>query len=268
VVISNSDYKLDGYLAKTVASIKNRLQHKWDCVGVVDGLEGSGKTTFAFQMCQSVDPTFNLDRVCFSEEQFNAQVIICKPGQAICLDEAMNVFFRRTTMSNTNILMVRVLAECRKRNLFLVFVLPSFFEMDRYPSLHRASFLVHVFAVPNKRNNLERGFFKFYARPAKKKLYLLGRKDMNYQVVRPSFFGRFAKTFVLDEQGYEKKKDQALLEKQTEKKVDKRDVKLKIGKLRAIELLCKAMGAKTLKEKVKLCRDNGIGVDEHDLLKK
>ena len=206
---------MDGFLAKRVIAIQRRLKRQWDFVGIIDGGEGAGKTTFAFQLCKAVDPTFNIDRVCFNEEQFNEQVLKCSPGQAICLDEAMNVFFKRTTMSATNILMVRVLAECRKRNLFLLFVMPSFFEMDRYPALHRASCLIHVYTVMNERGDADRGYFRYYDKDKKKKLYLEGRKAMIYNVVKPNFFGRFTKSFPIPDKEYQAKKDEALLQKKT-----------------------------------------------------
>ena len=183
----------------------------------------SGKTTFAFQLCKAIDPTFNIDRVCFNVTQWNEQVIKCKPGQAVCLDEAMVVFFKRATMSQTNILMVRVLAECRKKNLLLIFNIPSFFEMDRYPALHRASFLVHVYTMPTPKGDAQRGYFRWYDKKAKKKLYLEGRKAMIYQVAKPSFYGKFSKAFVVSKKDYEAKKDKALMEKsvKSEGKVEK-----------------------------------------------
>jgi len=218
----------------------------------------SGKTTFAFQLCKAVDPTFNIDRVCFNEEQFNEQVLKCAPGQAICLDEAMNVFFKRTTMSATNILMVRVLAECRKRNLFMLFVMPSFFEMDRYPALHRASCLIHIYTIMNDKGDADRGYFRYYDKEKKKMLYLEGRKSMIYTVAKPNFFGRFTKSFPIPDKEYQAKKDEALLQKNVVR--NQREQSNFQAKKKVWELI----GKPSRKLFLQYCKENKIALNVHD----
>ena len=264
MVTRNTKYYLDGYLEKEVGTIQRRLKRKWDCVGIFDGREGGGKTTLAFQVCKAIDPTFNIKRVCFSEKQFYEQIINATSGMAICLDEAMNVFFSRASMSRTNISMVRVLAECRKRNLFLALVMPSYFEMDRYPALHRASFLCHIYAMPTAKGDMARGYFRWYDRKAKKKLYLLGKKFMSYGVSKPTFYGRFVKKFVVNEKEYEAKKDKALMDMQREV-VGKREKfwKDKCKKLYLELRKCKGM---TMEKFIKYLKGIGISCNKHDLV--
>lgn len=263
MVTLNTDYYLDGYLQKEVKTIRRMLQKQWDCVGIFDGREGGGKTTFAFQVCKAIDPSFNIDRVCFTEQQFYEQIVNATAGMAICLDEAMNVFFSRTAMSKVNISMVRVLAECRKRNLFLALVMPSYFEMDRYPALHRASFLAHIYAMPTKLGDMQRGYFRWYDRKAKKKLYLEGRKGMIYQVAKPTFFGRFVKKFVISVKDYEDKKDRSLLQMSRDD-IGKREKLWKDKSIKLAKQLIEAWGI-TQTEGIKRLRKAGIGMNEGDL---
>jgi len=264
MVTQNTEHYVDGFILKQVRIIKRMLKKKWDVVGIIDGREGSGKTTKGFQLCKLVDPTFDIDRVVFSEKQFDETIINSKPGQAMCLDEGMNVFFSRTTMSSTNIAGVRILAECRKRNLFLLIILPSFFELDRYVSLHRSSFLLHVYAMPTRKEGvMERGYWRWYDRRTKKVLYLEGRKKMVYHVVKPNFYGRFVKKFVISSKLYEAKKDKALADKM--KEPTKLEKHWKDKYLVSVRLLIKEkkMG---IDEFRKWCKTMNLGVRTEDVV--
>jgi hypothetical protein len=213
VAITDNDSLItDGYIGKQIKTIQHMIKDNFDVVIIIDGKEGCGKTYFGMQLCKMVDPSFNLDRVVFSSEEFADVVNKCSPGQAVLMDESMNSFFSRQAMSGTNIGGVKLLAMCRFRRLFLVLILPSFFELDRYPALHRSSALVHIYAMPKDegKEGLTRGFFRWYDRKAKKRLYLLGKKGMEYQVSKPTFYGRFANKTVMDMNLYNEKKFKAL----------------------------------------------------------
>lgn len=63
-----------------------------DCIIAFDGKEGSGKTTIALQWCKYVDQSFNLNRICFTPEEFRESVYKAKKNQAIMFDEAFTGF--------------------------------------------------------------------------------------------------------------------------------------------------------------------------------
>lgn len=214
---------VDGYLKTQVVNVKQRIKDKFDCTGVIDGIEGSGKTRFGSQFCYQVDPTFGLDRVVFSPSQFWEKVNESKPGQAIMMDEAMNAFYARAAMSATNISMNRMLAMCRYKRLFLLMCMPSIFEMDRYAAMWRTSFLVHIYTVPND-NREERGYFKWYDRDRKKQLLLIGKKAMDYSQTQPNFFGRFSKKEVFDEEEYEQRKNEGMLQLEQDLRNTKQEI--------------------------------------------
>jgi len=106
-------------------TIRALIKDKFDVVLILDGREGGGKTTFGCQLCKLIDPTFDLDRVVFDAEEFYKCANTLPPGSALLMDESMNVLFSRAAMSSTNIGMVRMLAMCRAKRLFIVLIIPT-----------------------------------------------------------------------------------------------------------------------------------------------
>lgn len=203
---------MDGYLEEQTLTIRALIKDNFDVVVVLDGREGGGKTTMAGQLCKEIDPTFDLSRIVFDAEEFFKLANTLQPGQALLMDESMNVLFSRAAMSGTNISMVRLLAMCRAKRLFICLVIPSFFEMDKYAAMHRSNALIHIYTTPKKSGarGVERGYFRWYDYNAKLKLYMDGKKGMDYGVAKATFFGRFDKTWVVDEEAYNEKKLAAL----------------------------------------------------------
>ena len=139
---------IDKAIKSELDKIKDRVINKdMDYFGVVDGDEGSGKSVLAMQWCKYLDPSFNLDRIVFTSDQFVALLKDpkLKPGSAILLDEAYNAANARATMSEVNRSMVAVTTEVRQKNLFVFIVLPSFFDLDRTLAIHRTRSLCHVY---------------------------------------------------------------------------------------------------------------------------
>ena len=66
---------------------KDVLKKNWDCFLIVDGIEGSGKSTLASQVALFLDSTYNLDRCCFTMDQFINVVNNATKGQAVVFDE-------------------------------------------------------------------------------------------------------------------------------------------------------------------------------------
>jgi len=91
------------------------------------------------------------------------------------------------------------------KQLYIAIVLPSFFELDKYPAIHRSNFLVRVYSVKGKR-----GTFEFWNWEKKKKLYLFGKKGYDYQCVQPNFRGTFPKKAFPFDKEYDERKIAAL----------------------------------------------------------
>lgn len=203
----------DGYLKSNLDVVKkNVIKQNYDSFIVVTGREGFGKSTLAFQVALYFDPTFNLDRVCFSIEQFTQAVVEAEKYQCIVFDETMGYLSSRQAMSKFNRSLIKIMSEMRSKNLFVILCIPNFFELDRYPGLHRTTGLLHIY---------KRSFFGSYDYPTKKKLYLKGKKTYSY-VISPNFIGRFTKFFPLNLEKYEKKKQQTIAEFNKRRTTDER----------------------------------------------
>ena len=93
----------------------------------------------------------------------------------------------------------------RKKQLFILIVAPTVFDIDYYIICFRSLALINVYA-----DGLQRGFFEFYNRQRKKELYIKGKRTHDMNVNRPNFKGRFTKWSVLDSELYEKRKDEGI----------------------------------------------------------
>lgn len=179
-----------------------------DCVIAIDGREGSGKSVLGLQWCKYIDPSFNLDRVTFTPEEFRQAIYKAKKGQAVMFDEAFTGFSSRAALSGVNKTLISLMMQIRQKNLFVVIVLPTFFLLDKYIAIFRTRILAHVYE-----NKGRRGFFRIYS-SKKKRLLVLNKESRTYSYgVRSRAKGRFYGVFALgdgEEEKYRKKKMEAL----------------------------------------------------------
>lgn len=212
-------FSVDSRLAWNLNLWRNAvLEQDIDCCLFIDGKEGSGKSILAQQIAAILDINhrITLDRICFTPEEVGNAIQNLPKGSAIVYDEAQRGFNRRNSMSNDNVMLMNLLAECRQKNLFLVIVMPSFYNADMVAAVWRTRLLVHVsydwdLTKPNK--PLVRGFARFYSERGKKLLYCntFNRKFFNYPYLKDDCFDfHFPHHYCVDEEAYRAKKLQAV----------------------------------------------------------
>ena len=210
IQIKNKERYFDGWIYKGYEDVKNKLIKKdWDWVTIVDGLEGSGKSTIAQQVAVLVDPTFNLDRVVFNPEDFKKAIHKSKPYQAIIYDEAYNTMSSGKAMHNAQKSVLSMLAEIRQKNLFLFFCCPTFFDIIKNLAMWRSKTLIHCYTD----EQYNRGYFRAYNTTMKNQLYIQGKKYYSYSAGQKPFKsirGRFTKWLGVPEKAYRAKKLEAL----------------------------------------------------------
>ena len=91
-------------------------------------------------------------------------------------------------------------------NLFIIIIMPDFFELPKNYAITRSNFLIDV----KFENDFERGFFEFYSFKKKKWLYIKGKKYQDWTVEEPSFKGRFLGLYTVDKEKYLKRKKEDL----------------------------------------------------------
>jgi len=214
VKVGEKSYYMNPHLVRSLDAIKKVVQKRdQDAVYVVDGPEGSGKSTFAMQIGCYLDPTLELSRVCMEPDEFRSAIIKAKPHQCVIYDEAYTGLSSRASLSSMNKILVSMMMEMRQKNLFVIIVLPTIFLLDRYVALFRSRGLFHIYTTKTQHRWL--GF----NRTNKKLLYLKGKKEMNYGYPHIySFKGRFYGKYVVDEEAYRLKKRKTL--EKTEENAD------------------------------------------------
>lgn len=208
------DYFVDPILKENLEKVKKRvLSRDKDWVAVIDGEEGCGKSVLAQQIASYLDPNFSVDKIVFNAQDFMKAITSPerKKGDCIILDEAFNAANSRGSMTSVNRSMVAVGTEMRQANLFVLIVLPSFFDLDKYFALWRCRILIHVYE--DKRGRL--GNFKIYTKNKKKMLYLNGKKTYSYYKPKASTPPlTFTNTYTVDEHLYRLKKRDAFVQRE------------------------------------------------------
>ena len=196
------DLRLQKFLNQSVI---DRIQKKdKDYVMIIDGYEGSGKSTLAQQMGKFVDPTLNLSRICMTTEEFKQAIVNSKKNQCVIYDEAVTGMTAGDTISRIGKLLKSMMMQMRQKNLFVIVIIPTVFELNKYSVLSRARTLFHTY---EKKDRM--GYWVGYNKKDMRKLYLLGKKTYSYKV-RSRFIGRFYGKYAVDEEEYRNKKEKAL----------------------------------------------------------
>ena len=184
-----------------------------DRIFIVTGREGSGKSWLAMQMAAHLDPTFSLDNVCFTTDQFGSRIRSVDKYKAIVFDEAFRGLSSKGALSKENKKLIRILIECRQRNLFIFIVLPSIFILDRYVALFRSHGLFHT-AIYKK--DYKKRYYKSYNFKSKHLLYILGQKYLSYSkpkiYKKHRFYGKLPE--LISKEEYQKKKSDSFKEEE------------------------------------------------------
>ena len=198
------DYSIDNILKPELDRIKIAVTKKdRDYVMVIDGEEGSGKSVLAQQIAKEFDPKFGIDNICFNADQFIAQLKNSPKNSCIILDEAYSSANSRAALSEVNRSLIGVATEMRQRNLFVIIVIPSFFDLDKYFALWRCRCLLHVYFAKDG----SRGRYILFPKSAKKYLYLTGKKFYDYSKPKSPYPPcAFKNHYTVDEMDYRRKK--------------------------------------------------------------
>lgn len=116
-----------------VSRIRTRLyKENKNFLCIITGKTGHGKTYSALRLAEEIDPTFNINRVAFSPEEFFELVTggRLKRGNVIVFDEAGVGLPNREWWSFSNRAINYILQSFRYRNLVVIFTVPSLYFID------------------------------------------------------------------------------------------------------------------------------------------
>ncbi|KKN16039.1 hypothetical protein LCGC14_0980010 [marine sediment metagenome] len=195
-----------------------------DKVYIVDGRERGGKSTFTIQQAKYLDPSFNIDRVCFTPEQFLDQIRNAPKGSVVVFDEAFRGLSSKASQSRINKSIVEAMMEMGQRNLTVFIVLPTFFLLEIYAAVLRSNTLFHIYKDKTGKRK-----FRIYNFKEKSILYRVGKKKgFDYSYPRVRIRGNYFKHFPIDKKTYDKKKlDTFRGVKEKEQEPDENKLKIK-----------------------------------------
>lgn len=197
---------MDNTLRFNLDDMKKDIRKDDDVVIIVDGKERIGKSVRAMQIgWYMADGNLKLDNVALVPEQFKKAVETSQKYEVVIFDEAYLGLASEDSMRSYNRLLKKMLVTCGQKNLVLILVLPSVFDLNKYVVLHRCDGLIHCF-----KHKGQRGHFSFYNQRKTQQLYIMGKKTYSYYRPDPNFSRRFTNTYVLNEELYRQKKAEAL----------------------------------------------------------
>lgn len=216
---------IDGILRRNLDAMYDDIRKDDDVVMIIDGKERAGKSVLAIQIAWYLSRgKLSIPDICLEPESFQERVRIAKPYEVIIFDECYLGMAATDWQNQYNKLIKKMLITVGQKNLVLIMVLPSVFEISRYVAMHRSDALIHVYKYKGKR-----GYFNFYNNRNLQKLYIYGKKTYSYWKPKPNFHGKFINRYMVEEQGYRDKKMESLndfLKKYNEESVSTKTVRL------------------------------------------
>lgn len=207
---------MDETLASNLSILSDRIQDDMMFVFLITGggMVRVGKSVLAMQVGQFL--TYEVNRIHKLNNEFNIENNLCwrgddliekamklKPYSVLILDEGDDLV--DNYWSSLSKRLRRFFRKCGQLNLFLILLLPDYFELSRPYAITRSNFLIDVRFF----DDFRRGMFSFYGFKKKKELYVKGKKYGDYDIIPPDFTGRFTAAYVLGEEKYRaaKRKD-------------------------------------------------------------
>ncbi|UCD07440.1 MAG: hypothetical protein JSW41_00445 [Candidatus Aenigmatarchaeota archaeon] len=132
--------------------IKSRIIQKYDCIILVTGPEGSGKSGFAQWMSHHIDSKFRIEKHCvfYDIDHFWRLWREDSPGQNIILDEAVAQLFNRKHSHTESIQLVEEMIEGRFKRKIIWMCIPRKEVIDPYLRKFRAKYWVWIPEIRGK----------------------------------------------------------------------------------------------------------------------
>jgi len=184
---------------------------------------GSGKSTLMTQIGEiytelvnqyhGTNLTFDMNNVVFRPKDLIERSFTLPKYSFVLLDEWEDTHY----WSELGMTLRQFFRKCRQLNLFMIVIIPNFFQMGINYAVSRSLFFIDV----KFEGEFDRGYFRFYNYDSKHNLYIHGKRDQNYHCVAPQFQGRFTNGYGVNEQEYKSAKYKDMVESEDRVKEEK-----------------------------------------------
>jgi hypothetical protein len=219
--VTDKKYWMHPTLYNNLVSLAhNVMDNGWDSVILIsgDGMTRVGKSMLAQQigyfLASLLETKFDITNIMFGTENLRDTVMKRPKNSVYVFDEARESFDSKKTMSKKNIELATFFDECGMMNNVYILVLPNFYDLMKGLAVNRSEFLINCKRVGESRKvnekfnivSWKRGYYDFYNRRRKHKLYITHKKFEFYDPKFRNFWGEFRKYWVIDEDLYNEKK--------------------------------------------------------------
>lgn len=211
MLVTDKQIYLEPMLQKDLDKAVQRQEKKWDTNIIIDGEEGSGKTTLSwgvgYYLAYKTGKTFTIDNIFFDAERMMRFAVETR-NQIIIWDEAALEALATNWQSSTQKKLIKILMTARKNGHTFIFLIPKFYKLTEYIGVDRSILLLHTYSP----DNLSRGYFTAYSRKKKEFFYERYRSSRRKPYHDFTYRGTFPKKYVelMPEDLYEAKKDKAI----------------------------------------------------------
>lgn len=212
---------LDNFLKMRLDHVLKQQKKEFDAVILIDGNEGSGKSTLSFIVAWYLsNGNIAMTNICEGTDDAVDKLEHLPDRSVLIIDEGSLLFSSRDVMKRENKQLLKILNVIRQKCMILIVVAPSFFELEKYLAYRRSNFLLHVYL--DKRGN--RGRFVYFGTKKKKLLYVNGKKNYDsYAKPRGNFVGQFWNFKLPFDEEYQALKRRSLIDAIKTKKVELND---------------------------------------------
>lgn len=234
--VSDGKY-IDGYLYSNLKLMAKKIVDDMTFLGIIysSTLEvGTGKSVLGTQIGEAwseamrevhgIEIPWGIKNIVWRPKELIERSFQVPKYSYILLDEWEDA----TYWSELGMTLRQFFRKCRQLNLFIMCIIPNWFQMNMGYAISRSAFAIDV----KFGDGFTRGNFSFYGFESKRRLYIKGKKEHNYYVSSPDFSGRFINGYGVDEAEYRiaKRKDLEKWEDPKEKPLNEEDIKRKIVK--------------------------------------
>lgn len=213
IMYKDKEYSMNLLLQQNLAILGKKILDDWDWLLLVTG-SGKvrvGKSVLGLQVACYWANMHNTEFTVENNIVFNSEELInkakkLKPYSVIVYDEAREGLEARKSAERLSRNLLDFFAECGQLNLFIIIIMPDFFELKKNIAITRSVALINVYCG----EGFKRGFFSFYNDKSKKLLYLKGKIFLNYLAQPPDFRGTFRNFYPVSEKEYRDKKRESL----------------------------------------------------------
>lgn len=177
VKVNDKEFYLDDFLKQKLDTLKHIVFKKdWDGVILIDGLERVGKSTLGITIAYYLsDGNFSVKNICADNNEVIQKIESLSDKSVLLVDEGSLVFNSRDAMQKEQKKLIKILNVVGQKNLIIIVILPSIFDLNKSIAIRRSKFLLHCYAD----KQLTRGRFAYFGEVAKRKLFTVGKKNFD-----------------------------------------------------------------------------------------